>query len=119
MDSISLGLMEINGLIGESFVDSSALVIGMPSTTYKGSCEDDMVETPRTLTLIPPSTFPLIWVILTPAAFPVSALCKLGVGISLSWSEDIVAILSVTFRLDWDPYPTTITSSNWAASSSI
>jgi len=111
MDSISLGFNEIKGLIGASETLSSSLIKGIPSITYKGSWEEEILDTPLILILTPPSTLPFIWVIWTPAAFPVSAPCMLAIGILLMSLEETDAMLSVTFLLDCLPNPTTTTSS--------
>ena len=94
-----MALRVTKGFTGAPLVDSSELIIGMPSITYNGLVPALILAEPRTLILKPDSNFPLVWFTLTPAAFPTIAFWKLALGISLIDSELIFATLSVSFAL--------------------
>src|SRR6187401_2714482 len=119
MDSISDGLSDNNGFIGAPLLDSLVLMRGMPSITYKGSVPALILEAPRICTWTAPSSFPLFWLTLTPAAFPDIVLWKFETAILEMSSEFNLATLPVIDLLLELPYPITRTSFNNAKDSSM
>ena len=95
IDSISEGFKVISGLVGAPLLDSSSLINGTPSRTYKGLEPALILDCPLIRKFNPASTLPLVWLICTPATLPVIALKRFGVGTSLKSSDVTLATLSV------------------------
>ena len=118
MDSISLGLILLKGLLLPAVHWlplpglTPAFTMGKPSTTYSGSFPAPVEAAPRIRTSIPPPGCALPCFTVSPAARPINISEKFGEAALLSFSdftETIEAFKSLFFIV---PYPTTTTSSS-------
>src|SRR5660397_256063 len=110
MDSTSLIGRSASGLVGWlSAVVMVSVVMGTPSTTYRGWLLAETDDDPLILIFIVSPSLPLACSINTPDVLPWMADSKLATGISAIPLVSTFVMAPVSSRLIAEPYPTTTT----------